>query len=93
MADHPGDGYSHRGPPGHPASSANIDFFRIAWTPQLVSTTWVTPKSTATDISEIASSSLRRAPIADIAAIVGRPAALRRALMKSAHKTYAAENG
>src|SRR5712692_8908103 len=31
----------------------------MAWTPQLPSTTCVTPKSTATDISEIASSSLR----------------------------------
>src|SRR6516162_3168501 len=39
------------------ASPAKIAFFRIAWTPQLASTTWVTPKSTATDISEIASSS------------------------------------
>src|SRR5215472_4478681 len=33
-------------------------FFSItAWTPQFPSTTWVTPKSTATDIREIASSS------------------------------------
>ena len=29
----------------------------MAWMPQLPSTTWVTPKSTATEISEIASSS------------------------------------
>jgi predicted thioesterase len=35
-------------------SLANIAFFRIAWTPQFASTTWVTPKSTATGISEIA---------------------------------------
>jgi hypothetical protein len=34
-------------------------FFRIEpCTPQLASTTWVTPKSAATDISAIASSSL-----------------------------------
>ena len=36
---------------------AKMTFFRIACTPQFPSTTWVTPKSTATDISEIASSS------------------------------------
>ena len=30
----------------------------VAWTPQFPSTTWVTPKSTATDIRDIASSSL-----------------------------------
>ena len=30
----------------------------MAWMPQLPSTTWVTPKSTATELSEIASSSL-----------------------------------
>ena len=30
----------------------------MAWTPQLPSTTWVTPKSTPTERSEIASSSL-----------------------------------
>jgi len=36
-------------------------FFRIdPCTPQLASTTWVTPKSAATDISAIASSSLMR---------------------------------
>src|SRR4030081_1067763 len=35
-------------------------FFRIVpWTPQLASTTWVTPKSAPTDINEIASSSLK----------------------------------
>ena len=34
-------------------------FLMTACTPQLPSTTWVTPKSTATDISEIASSSLK----------------------------------
>src|SRR5262249_48060439 len=31
----------------------------MAWMPQLPSTTWVTPKSTATEISEIASSLLK----------------------------------
>src|ERR1700687_6214567 len=39
-------------------------FFRIVpWTPQLASTTWVTPKSAPTDISEIASSSLIRCTV------------------------------
>src|SRR5438034_383125 len=31
----------------------------VPWTPQLASTTWVTPTSAPTDITEIASSSLR----------------------------------
>src|SRR5262249_13409338 len=39
-------------------ASRNRLFFRIACTPQLPSTTWVTPKSTAADIRAIASSSL-----------------------------------
>src|SRR5947209_1843532 len=50
--------YRHDNGGIQPASPAKIAFFKIAWTPQLASTTWVTPKSTATDISEIASSSL-----------------------------------
>src|SRR5262245_44209757 len=37
---------------------ANRAFLMTAWTPQLPSTTWVTPKSTAIDMSEMASSSL-----------------------------------
>jgi hypothetical protein len=40
-------------------AAANRLFFRIACTPQLPSTIWVMPKSTPTDISEIASSSER----------------------------------
>jgi N-methylhydantoinase B/oxoprolinase/acetone carboxylase alpha subunit len=46
-------------PNSQPASPPKIAFLRIAWTPQLPSTTWVTPQSTASDISEIASSSVR----------------------------------
>src|SRR5260370_42709335 len=42
----------------HALAPANRLFLMIAWMPQLPSTTWVTPKSTAMDISEIASSSL-----------------------------------
>src|SRR5438132_1458454 len=38
---------------------ANTFFLIVAWTPQLPSTTWVMPKSTATDMREIASFSLR----------------------------------
>ena len=37
---------------------ANRLFLMMAWIPQLPSTTWVTPKSTSTEISEIASSSV-----------------------------------
>ena len=37
---------------------ANRLFLTMAWMPQLPSTTWVTPKSTPTEISEIASSSV-----------------------------------
>src|SRR5665647_814954 len=39
--------------------AGNISLFTIACTPQLPSTTCVTPKSTATDMSDTASSSLR----------------------------------
>src|SRR5882672_11251275 len=42
----------------HTLAPANRLFLTMAWMPQLPSTTWVTPKSTAMDISEIASSSL-----------------------------------
>jgi len=38
---------------------AKMLFLMMAWTPQLPSTTCVIPKSTATDIREIASSSVR----------------------------------
>jgi hypothetical protein len=46
--------------PGHDEPYVHMNtFFRIEpCTPQLASTTWVTPKSAATDISAIASSSL-----------------------------------
>ena len=40
-------------------SHRNTVFRIVPCTPQLASTTWVTPKSAPTDISEIASSSLR----------------------------------
>src|SRR5271157_1280061 len=43
----------------HASAPANKLFWMMAWTPQLPSTTWVTPKSTASYISEIASSSVR----------------------------------
>ncbi len=39
-------------------SLSNIAFSTMPCTPQLPSTTWVTPKSVATDIKEIASSSV-----------------------------------
>src|SRR5215831_16529091 len=45
-------------PMDHTVAPANRLFLTIAWIPQLPSTTWVTPKSTATELSEIASSSL-----------------------------------
>src|ERR1700683_1780720 len=40
------------------AVPANRLFLMMAWMPQLPSTTWVTPKSTPTEISEIPSSSV-----------------------------------
>ena len=43
----------------YPCSASNMALRMIAWTPQFPSTTWVTPKSTAADITAIASSSLR----------------------------------
>jgi undecaprenyl-diphosphatase len=47
-----------------PPRAGKMPLPMIACTPQLPSTTWVMPKSTATDISEIASSSLK--PCVDI---------------------------
>ena len=37
----------------HHARPENRSFLTIAWTPQLPSTTWVTPKSTPIDISDL----------------------------------------
>jgi hypothetical protein len=42
----------------HTDTPASRLFLMIAWMPQLPSTTWVTPKSTPMEMSEIASSSV-----------------------------------
>src|SRR5438445_424751 len=60
---------------------AKTPFFMVAWTPQLPSTPWVMPKSTATDIRETATDrhrivhrgALADPPVVDVAAdVVGR---------------------